>query len=297
VNVLSLFDGISCGMIALERAGARVDNYFSSEIDKYAITVSKANYPSVIQLGDVSKWKEWELPKIDLLIGGSPCQGFSNAGTGQNFQDPRSKLFFLYVDILNHIKKNNNEIFFLFENVKMKKEWVNIISSNLGVEPVLINSALVSAQNRERLYWSNIPYITQPKDRKVVLADIVGVSVQNRTGAMVITKNIYPRKGQNGNVYSLSGKSKTLSAGVGIKGRGIGSSNAPKVEWSNDMGWRRLTTGECEKLQNIPIDYTKSVSETQRYKLLGNGWTVDVITHILEGILSSSFPVKQETSV
>ena len=141
MKVLSLFDGISCGQVALERAGIKVDNYFASEIDKYAIKVTQKNYPNTIQLGDVCNIKGNELPKIDLLIGGSPCQGFSFAGKQLNFNDPRSELFFEFVRILKEVKPK----YFLLENVKMKKEYQNVISKHLGVEPIEINSALVSA--------------------------------------------------------------------------------------------------------------------------------------------------------
>jgi DNA (cytosine-5)-methyltransferase 3A len=141
MNVLSLFDGISCGMVALERAGIKVDKYYASEIDKYAIQISKKNYPNIIQLGDITKWQEWDIDwaNIDLLIGGSPCQGFSFSGKMLNFEDPRSKLFFVFVDILNHIKQLNPNIKFLLENVRMKQEWQDVINKHLGVKPVLIN--------------------------------------------------------------------------------------------------------------------------------------------------------------
>ena len=157
MNILSLFDGMSCGMIAAERAGINVDKYYASEIDKYAQIVSNANYPKIIRMGDVTKWREWNIDwsSIDLLIGGSPCQGFSFAGKQLAFDDPRSKLFFVYVDILNHIKSANKNIKFLLENVKMKKEHLCVISEYLGVNPILINSNLVSAQNRLRYYWCN----------------------------------------------------------------------------------------------------------------------------------------------
>lgn len=175
MNVLSLFDGISCGQVALERAGIEVNNYYASEVDKYAIQVTQKNYPNTIQLGDVTKWQEWEIDwsSIDLLIGGSPCQGFSFAGKQLNFDDLRSKLFFVYADILNHIRKHNPNVKFLLENVKMKKEYQDVISSYLGVEPVEINSSLVSAQNRKRLYWTNIGKIEQPEDKGILLKDIV----------------------------------------------------------------------------------------------------------------------------
>lgn len=169
MNILSLFDGISCGRIALERAGIKVDKYYASEIDRHAIKVSEANYPAIIRLGDVTKWREWDLPEIDLLIAGSPCQGFSLSGKQLNFEDIRSKLFFEFVDILKHYKPK----YFLLENVGMKKEYENVISDILGVKPIKINSNLVSAQNRKRLYWTNIPNVVQPEDKKIILADIL----------------------------------------------------------------------------------------------------------------------------
>jgi len=169
MNVLSLFDGISCGQIALQRAGMPYDNYYASEIDKWAIQITQKNFPGTIQLGDIRNWREWDLPEICLLMGGSPCQGFSYAGKGLNFDDPRSALFFEFVDILQTIKPK----YFLLENVRMKKEWQDIITEYLGAEPIEINSALVSAQNRRRLYWTNIPNITQPEDKEILLRDIL----------------------------------------------------------------------------------------------------------------------------
>lgn len=143
MNVLSLFDGMSCGQIALNRIGIKLTKYYASELDKYAIAVTQANCPDTVQLGDVTNWRDWDIEwaSIDLLIGGSPCQGFSFAGKQLAFDDPRSKLFFVYVDILNHIKKHNPDVKFLLENVKMKKEYLAIISEQLGVQPVFINSA------------------------------------------------------------------------------------------------------------------------------------------------------------
>lgn len=275
INVLSLFDGISCGQVALERAGIKVNNYFASEIDKHAIKVTQANYPDTIQLGDVTKVKGAELPKIDLLIGGSPCQGFSFAGKQLNFDDPRSKLFFEFVRLIKEVKPK----YWLLENVVMKQEYQDIISKHLGVEPVKLNSALTSAQNRVRLYWANFE-ITEPSDKKLVIGDLVGVEVENRYDKPIVLRNIYPKKGQNGNIYSIEGKSKTLSAGVGITGNGIGSSNSPKIDWDNEQGWRRLTARECEMLQNLPNGYCKEISDTQAYKACGNGWEVGMITHI-----------------
>jgi len=278
--VLSLFDGMSCGQIALNRTGISYGKYYASEIDKHAIKVTQHNYPDTIQLGSVTEIKGTDLQQIDLLIGGSPCQGFSFAGAGLNFEDERSKLFFEFVRLKNEL----NPKYFLLENVKMKQEFQDIISEQLGVKPILINSSLVSAQNRERLYWTNIPVNVLPQNKSICIGDIVGVNVSEKSDKVIVVKNIYPKKGQNGNVYALKGKSKTLSAGVGVTGNGIGSSNAPKIEWYNEQGWRRLTALECERLQTVPDNYTQSVSDTQRYKMLGNGWTVDTIAHIFGGL-------------
>jgi len=167
MNVLSLFDGCSCGRVALERAGIKVDKYWASEVDKYAIQVSKKNWPDIEHIGDVCGVDATGMD-VDLLIGGSPCQGFSFAGKQLNFDDPRSKLFFEYVRILKECKPK----WFLLENVKMKKESQDVISEALGVEPVEVNSALVSAQNRKRLYWTNIPF-DMPEDRGIVLKDVL----------------------------------------------------------------------------------------------------------------------------
>ena len=275
INVLSLFDGMSCGQIALERCGIKVNNYFASEIDKYAIQVTQKNYPQTEQIGDVLDLKATDLPKIDLLIGGSPCQGFSFAGAGLNFEDPRSKLFFEFVRLL----KECSPKYWMLENVNMKQEYQDIISNLLGVKPQKLNSSLTSSQNRLRLYWTNFE-ITEPKNKRLVIGDLVNVEVENRYDKAIVLRNIYPKKGQNGNIYSLEGKSKTLSAGVGIIGNGIGSSNAPKIDWDNEQGWRRLTARECELLQNIPNGYCDNISDTQAYKACGNGWEVGMITHI-----------------
>ena len=172
--MLSLFDGISCGLLALERAEITVDKYYASEIEPNAIAVSKRNYPNIIQLGDVTKWREWSIDwaEIDLLIGGSPCQGFSSAGKELNFQDPRSRLFFEYKDILEHIKEANPNVKFMLENVKMKSEWADIISNNLGVNYNEINSKYFSAQNRVRYYWTNFPVLPY-EDKHILLKDVV----------------------------------------------------------------------------------------------------------------------------
>lgn len=173
IAVLSLFDGISTGYYSLKEAGFEIGTYYSSEVNVQTTQISKYHYPDIIQLGDVTKWKEWDIDwsKIGLLIGGSPCQGFSYSGKGLNFNDPRSALFFEYANILNHIKRFNPDVKFLLENVKMKEEWEQVITSMLGVESVLINSALVSAQNRNRLYWANWK-IKQPEDRNIYWGDV-----------------------------------------------------------------------------------------------------------------------------
>lgn len=174
INVLSLFDGLSCGRVALQRAGIPVNKYYASEIDKYAIMITQKNFPDTVQLGDVTKWKDWDIDwsSIDLLIGGNPCVSWSVAGKQLGTEDPRGQLLFDYVDILHHIQKYNPNVKFLVENVKMKQEFQNIFSNMLGVQPVDINSALVSAQNRRRLYWANWEF-GQPEDKHIMLKDIV----------------------------------------------------------------------------------------------------------------------------
>lgn len=198
-NVLSCFDGMSCGQIALNRAGIKYDNYFASEIDKYAIKVTQANYPNTIQLGDITKWQEWQLPKIDLIIGGSPCQGFSFAGKGLNFDDPRSKLFFTFEDILKSLLPH----YWLLENVKMLRKHEVVITDRLKCNPVEINSSLVSAQNRRRLYWTNIgnhnevrdffgnlvSFIQQPEDKGLILQDILEDGFVDRDKAYSLLKS------------------------------------------------------------------------------------------------------------
>ncbi len=202
INVLSLFDGISCGQIALERVGIEVENYFASEIDKHAIKVTQANYPNTKQLGDVRNVTAEKLPKIDLLIGGSPCQGFSFAGKQLNFDDPRSKLFFEFVRLKNELQPK----YFLLENVKMKKEYQDIISSYLGVEPIMINSNLVSAQNRVRYYWTNIPVKGLPKDRCILLKDITEDGLQSLGLAQ---RGRYDENGKIIQKYELNGTEKS----------------------------------------------------------------------------------------
>jgi len=292
MNVLSLFDGMSCGQIALERAGIKVDNYYASEIDKYAMQVSKANYPNTQYVGSVVDVKASELPKIDLLIGGSPCQGFSLAGKQLNFDDPRSKLFFEYVRLLNECKPK----YFLLENVRMKKEFQDAISSYLGVEPIMINSSLVSAQNRVRLYWTNIPNIIQPEDKEILLKDILENDYADREPKVLIDSSVKPSVANNIETYhnEIIESDKdfyTMKVASGFQDNKIGIKKSVTLRSGNSCAYaytkamyRKLTPIECERLQTVPDNYTSGVSNTQRYKMLGNGWTVDVITHILKNI-------------
>lgn len=294
MNVLSLFDGMSSGQIALNRIGITPAVYYASELDRHAIKVTQANYPNTIQLGDVTEWREWEIDwaGIDLLIGGSPCQGFSFAGKQLAFDDPRSKLFFVYVDILNHIRKHNPSVKFMLENVKMKKEYLDVISEQLGVEPVHINSALLSAQNRQRFYWANWEF-GQPEDKGLVLADVIEDGGVDREKAHCIDANYY----KGGNLKSHFTKSRKQMVFT-EKSLALLSTmykeNAKSMIKRNKKGWlvldedlmtyRKLTPTECERLQTVPEHFTAHVSNTQRYRMLGNGFTVDVIAHIFKGI-------------
>ena len=259
MNVLSLFDGMSCGRIALERCGYNVTNYFASEIDKYAMKVAKANYPDIEHLGDVRSVITDDLPDIDLLIGGSPCQGFSFAGRHLNFEDQRSRLFFEYVRILEETQPR----YFLLENVRMSKESERVISEFLDCEPITINSNLVSAQNRHRLYWTNIPVDRLPDDKGIKLAEIIESGNVDRDKAHCIDANYW----KGGNLKSYFEKNRRqLVFGESVE------------------DYRKLSPIECERLQTVPENYTAHVSNTQRYKMLGNGWTVDVIAHILKNM-------------
>jgi DNA (cytosine-5)-methyltransferase 3A len=393
---------MSCGQIAFDRAGIPIEKYYASEIDKYAITITQKNYPNTIQLGSITDWESWNIEKPDIIIGGSPCQGFSFAGKQLNFNDERSKLFFTFVEILKHYKPK----YFLLENVVMKAEYNDVISGILGelypecveqgeffrvgrLEPIKINSALVSAQNRERLYWTNIQGIKQPEDKGILLKDIIEngerCDSRNKGGKNLIKtdiekshtlmsreykgignfqasavvvlggafrgRNISENKTEqkleinnieksnaltsvskdslciqvgtadiNGNesikrVYSLEGKSPTLTAiqggnqepkiithnlqprnGKGNGGKGhlqkedgksycLDTANGQAIEIQDNITWRKLTPLECERLQTVDDGYTEGVSNSQRYKMLGNGWTVSVIEWIFSFII------------
>jgi DNA (cytosine-5)-methyltransferase 3A len=314
-----------------------VKAYYACEIDKHAIKVTQHNFPNTIQLGDVTKVFAKDLPKIDLLIGGSPCQGFSFAGKQLAFDDPRSKLFFEFV----RLKNECSPTYFMLENVKMKKEFELVISKYMGVAPIEINSALLSAQNRVRLYWTNIanePFgffgdmqcmIPQPKDKGILLKDILESEVPEKyylSEKMLayLEQNSIKQK-ENGNGFkfdphtdlNVKGKSITTKPGqrmddnfiVASRGRnpenpknresGLnteqmleprfdGKTNCLTsvqkdnlvMQYTEDYRIRRLTPTECERLQTVPDGHTSCVSDTQRYRMLGNGWTVDVIAYI-----------------
>mgnify|MGYP000644856582 CR=1 FL=1 len=401
MNVLSLFDGMSCGRIALRELGIEPEHYYASEIDKFAISQTRLNFPDTIHLGDVTKWREWEIDwgTIDLILAGSPCQGFSFAGKQLAFDDPRSKLFFVFVDILNHVKALNPDVFFLLENVNMKKEHMRVITEYCGVHPVNINSNLVSAQNRNRWYWTNIRTrkvglfgeihsdIPQPKDEGILLRDILEEEVdekyylsekairyisndkrmekrftqidgdkapcllagghgagnhsdmdlilqrprgnnkgnvfrgkaptlssnaweQNNVLHRIIQLNESKESGgiqpyQQNRVYDANGQCPALLAEMSGRSHAILSvrqkrnlkdqdgksssllASSYKGSQANGMtlvetsSIRRLTPIECSRLQTVPDWYKWDCSDTQIYRLLGNGWTIKVIQHIL----------------
>lgn len=357
MNILSLFDGMSCGQQALNRAGIKYEKYFASEIDKYAIKVTQENFPNTIQLGSVVNLNTGKLPKIDLLIGGSPCQSFSFAGKrkGMSTKDSQevltlehylelksegyefegqSYLFWEYMRILKEV----NPKYFLLENVQMSEKWERVLSKAIGVNPIKINSSLVSAQNRIRLYWTNIGMVSgglfgdpvsiieQPKERGILLKDILESEVNekyflsekiikyfiragneakkqgngykwtptngDKKSTTIVTKegsrietnfivhNTMPRsgdpsKGGTGPLSRTDGKTYCLDTG---------NTNAVEIKQHSNSRIRRLTPTECERLQTVEDGYTNHVSDTQRYKMLGNGWTVDVIVHIFSYI-------------
>ena len=350
MNILSLFDGISAGRLALQRAGIEVETYYRSEVNKFVNKVAMHHFPNDTQLGDVTKWREWDIDwsGIDMLIGGSPCQGFSFAGkqagtlasvngemeivaTREKYLELKARkenleniiflsesyLFWEYVLILDHIKSHNPNVKFLLENVKMKKELLQMIDDAMGVKSVVINSALLSAQNRVRHYWCNWE-VKQPDDKGILLKDILedGVSIEQR-----------PRGKNNGGIHAEKSPTLTSSSwehnhsvvcrpcerinekteghianATDIKGMDCikrvyhpngkaptlttmgGGHREPKVAVS-DITYRKLTPTECARLQTFPDGWCESVvSKTQSYKAYGNSWTIDVIAHILKGL-------------
>lgn len=335
INVLSLFDGCSIALQALKESGITVDNYFSSEIDKFAIKVSEDNHPETKRLGCVKTVNVKSLPKIDLIIGGSPCQGFSFAGKQLNFSDDRSKLFFEFLRITEEIREINPEVKFILENVRMKKEYKEEISRLMGVNPIEINSSLVSAQDRKRLFWTNIQGIEQPEDEWLFLPDILQLDDEidpkytitgkwlewlRRNGEhrlkkkyisldseKAITMTARQYQNWNGNFvvcgrsvgrYKVNGvrqDSKMSVAGLTtqeLETRTDGKTGSLTTvtkdnlvisfsQLLDDYQIRRLTPIECERLQSLPDNYSKSVSDSQRYKMMGNGFNSKVISHIL----------------
>ena len=272
MNVLSLFDGVSCGQLAIQRAGIKYGKYYASEIDKHAIKVTQHHFPNTIQLGSVVGLDTSTLPKIDLMFGGSPCQSFSRSGDNTGF-DGKSGLFWEYVRILNELKPT----YFLLENVVMKQEWQDIISEQMGVKPIQINSKLVSCQNRPRLYWTNIPNITQPKDLGLRICDVISPEFKDKYpnyldllfyGGPKIRKDV---------VQHYKEKASCLTATM-YKGQ-------VNSYCKNELGQiYKYSPQDCELMQTLPLNYTSGLSNTQRYKMLGNGWTVDVIAHIFKNM-------------
>ena len=378
MNVLSLFDGMSCGQLALQRADIDVDNYFACEIDKYAMLITQKNFPDTFQWGDVTKIKVPTRGSIDLLMGGSPCQGFSFAGHQLNFDDPRSKLFFDFIRVLDEVKPK----YVLLENVRMAKKSQDIISEAIGFEPQALNSKDVSAQNRYRLYWwgkrvgdyyKQIP-IPPMVDKGIVLADIledlpfdeapnylkgtwcgrvrgdlvksvddakancltasmykgqiptfvkskkpIQVGMANDIKGFDIIKRVYSPQGKSPTLTTMQGGHRQPKVAIGrivnrrLDENGVRKDNQLELPFttqlevsdsaksnclttvqkdnvvvSEDYLYRKLTPLECERLQTLPDNYTEGVSNTQRYKMIGNGWTVDVIAHILKGIKNVS---------
>ena len=288
MKVLSLFDGISWGRVALERGGVLIDSYDAYEIEPWAIKISEKNYPDINHHGDVTKEDFTKYKGYDLLIGGSPCQGFSDAGKRLNFQDERSRLFFAYVRALKEAEPK----YFLLENVRMKKEWVKVISDYLGVEPIEIDSALVSAQSRRRLYWPNIPNVTAPQDKHIYIDDIIQHGAEYK---------YLPRTRLDYDNYDKSKVDRTVFKNMAIEigcskkstngGRSNGKAYAlrricPNGVLDENDNIRFFTPVEAERLQTLPDNYTlvDGIRDRQRYAVLGNGWTVDVIAHILKNL-------------
>lgn len=278
VNIVSLFDGMSCGQIALERAGIKVDNYYASEIDKPAITVTKANYPDTIHVGDVTKAGVHNLPyRPKLLMGGSPCQGFSRVGGQLAFDDPRSVLFFEYVRLLKELDPE----YFLLENVRMARKHQDIISEYLNCEPIVINSSVVSGASRPRLYWTNIPF------SKIIPVDVDMDDIID-WGDMSYNSASWHRWWVRKHHERLSKRYSTIlndgGKAVCLIARQVNNWDGNLVK--NPLGlYRFITPVEGERLMTIPDNYTSSVAKSHRYKMLGNGWTVDIIVQLLRGMV------------
>lgn len=298
MKVLSLFDGICCGHLALERAGIKIDSYDAYEIEKNAIKATETNFPDVIHHGDVTKedFAKYQ-GKIDLIIGRSPCQGFSSSGKQLNFNDPRSKLFFEYIRAIKECQPK----YFLLENVVMKKEWQDIISSYLGVEPIEINSSLVSAQNRRRLYWTNIPNVTLPEDKNITLEDILeDIEFPNPAairGRRLNKATIVGRRLDENGHRKDTDKTIPITQCLEVRATNTDKSNCLTTvdkdnvltplpigrhpdAFKNNLPFRYYTTKEMCRLQTVPDDFLNMIPDSAARKALGNGWTVDVIAHI-----------------
>ena len=303
MNVLSLFDGISCTRIALDNLGIKIDNYFSSEIDKHAIEVSKNNYPDIIHLGDIKNIRAQDLPKIDLLIGGSPCQDLSNAQKGLGLQGSKSGLFYEYIRLLKEVKPK----YFLLENVKNK--WGGLMNEYVGVDFIELSSSIYTAQSRPRYYWTNLDYPNFPnKISNKNISDIIdyevpqkyylkrdgleefifstsknnSISKEGINKVFIIPKEIHNDHERQRRVYSLKSKSPTLLA----------RSDTTKILIDNKI--RKLTPTECERLQGVPDNYTSCCSDTQRYKMIGNGFTVSMIENFLKGLKKTPTHKKEQ---
>jgi len=259
LTVLSLFDGGAMGYQALKNAGISVKKYYASEINPYAQKVAWKNHPDIMQLGDVRNWRNWRIDwsSIDLLIGGSPCQGFSIAGHRKGLEDERSGLFIEYLNIKNKIEQHNPALYFLLENVRMKENEEKTISGLLQARHVVLNSSLVSAQNRERLYWCNWE-IKPPEDKNIYYCDIL----EEATTAADKAPCLLTRLGEHTKHTKETGKDR------------------PHHVYTHDGELRKLSSVECERLQTLPDNYTAGVPETKRHEIIGNGWTVDMISHI-----------------
>ena len=306
MKVLSLFDGISCGMLALKRAGVSVEKYDAFEIDKYAIQISKKNFPEIVHHGNVFYGDFTQFEGYDLLIGGSPCTYWSIAKKNREI-NPNGEGFRLFKEYVRALKESKCRYFLYENNNSIHKNIKDEISKYLGIQPIMINSSLVSAQQRKRCYWTNIPNVTQPENKGILLNDILDNAVgwqdksycmtasysgaifsntlerkQRTMAAVPIRIGQYGKGGQGQRIYSVRGKSVTLSANGGGQGAKTG---LYKIDLPDgDYVIRKLTPIEAERLQTLPDDYTAGISNTQRYKCIGNAWTADVIAHILRGL-------------
>lgn len=304
MNILSLFDGISCGRIALERAGIPVTKYYASEIDKYAMQVSQKNWPDIVQLGDVTKWREWDLPQIDLMMGGFPCTSLSAAARQKEsgLEKGESTLFWYLAEVFNHYKPK----YFLFENVaSMKSTDRDRISEIIGVQPVKICSSVLSGQNRKRLYWHNIPNFEQIVDKGIKLEHILDQVSDKKYLSIPQDKlqfnpeNIcclsYGRSEEGKKARTefrratgLDGGPRDLKYRAWVEvanGKTITLTTGNNVLIHDKVGIRKITVLEAERLQNLPDGYCDNIPKNQAFKCIGNGWTIDVIAYILKGLI------------